>query len=133
MSGNFNYIAFGNSAHVEGVVDVIEMSRGRMFEYTPTDIEKRLEGLGPKSIAFLEKLPTFLCSEIDRSGDAPSMIIKYGRIENTKLDRKEVSTTFMTLIDFGEVEFTELALDAGMSLDEINQTLNDVRGEDGLL
>ena len=108
MSGNFNYIAFGNSAHVEGVVDVIEMSRGRMFEYTPTDIEKRLEGLGPKSIAFLEKLPTFLCSEIDRSGDAPSMIIKYGRIENTKLDRKEVSTTFMTLIDFGEVEFTSV-------------------------
>jgi hypothetical protein len=35
--------------------------------------------------------------------------------------------------DFGEVEFTELALGAGMSLDEINQTLNDVREEDGAL
>jgi hypothetical protein len=108
VSGNFNYIAFGDSAYVEGVVDVIEMSRGRMFEYTPTDIEKRLEGLGPKSVAFLEQLPTFLCSEIDRSGDAPSMVIKYGRIENTRPDRKEVSTTFKTLIDFGEVKFTSV-------------------------
>jgi hypothetical protein len=105
VSENFNYIAFGNSEYVEGVVDVIEMGRGRMFEYTPTDIEKGLEGFGPEAISFLEKLPTFLCSEIDRSGNAPSMVIKYGRIENTKPGRKEVSTTFRTLIDFGTVEF----------------------------
>jgi hypothetical protein len=105
VSENFNYIAFGNKEYVEGVVDVIEMSRGRMFEYTPTDIEKGLESLGPEAIAFLEKLPTFVCSEIDRSGGAPSMVIKYGRIENTKPERREVSTTFKTLIDFGKVEF----------------------------
>lgn len=105
MSENFNYIAFGNRKYVEGVVDRIEMTRGRLFEYTPTDIEKRLEDLGPKSIAFLEKLPTFLCSEIDRSGKAPSMVIKYGRVENILPDRKEVSTAFKTLIDFGHVEF----------------------------
>jgi hypothetical protein len=36
------------------------------------------------------------------------MVIKYGRIENTKPDRKEVSTTFKTLIDFGKVEFVSL-------------------------
>jgi hypothetical protein len=108
VSENFNYIAFGNRQYVEGVVDVIEMSRGRMFEYTPTDIEKRIEGLEPKSIAFLEKLPTFLCSEIDRSGAAPSMVIKYGQIENTRSDQKEVATTFRTLIDFGNVEFTSV-------------------------
>ncbi|MGY3590031.1 hypothetical protein ACVIGB_010384 [Bradyrhizobium sp. USDA 4341] len=105
MSENFNYVSFGNRDYVEGVVDVIEMSRGRMFEHTPTEIEKRLDDLGPTSISFLEKLPTFLCSEIDRSGDAPSMAIKYGRIENTKSDRKEVSTVFKTLIDLGEVQF----------------------------
>jgi hypothetical protein len=105
VSDSFNYIAFGNREYVEGVVDVIEMGRGRMFEYTPTDIEKRLEDLGPTSIAFLEKLPTFLCSEIDRSGSATSMAIKYGRIENTRPGRKEVSTTFKTLIDFANVEF----------------------------
>lgn len=34
--------------------------------------------------------------------------------------------------EFGEVEFTELALDAGMSIDEINQVLSDVREEDGV-
>jgi len=32
-----------------------------------------------------------------------------------------------------EVEFTEVALDQGLSLDEINQVLNDVREEDGVL
>lgn len=35
--------------------------------------------------------------------------------------------------DMGEVEFTEVALDQGLSLDEINQVLNDVREEDGVL
>jgi hypothetical protein len=108
MSESFNYIAFGNREYVEGMVGVIEMSRGRMFEYTPTDVEKRLEDLGPTSIAFLEKLPTFLCSEISRSGGAASMAIKYGRIEGTTPGRKEVSTTFNTLIDFGDVEFVDV-------------------------
>lgn len=108
MAENFNYIAFGNRAYVEGVVGTLEMSRGRMFEYTPTDIEKRLEDLSPTSIRFLEKLPTFLCSEINRSGGAVSMMIKYGRIENTTPGRKEVSTTFRTLVDFGDVDFSSV-------------------------
>jgi hypothetical protein len=108
MSESFNYISFGSRDYVEGAVDIIEMSRGRMFEYTPTDIEKRLEDLGPTSIAFLEKLPTFLCSEIGRSASAASMVVKYGRIENTTPGRKEVSTTFKTLIDFGDVEFADV-------------------------
>jgi hypothetical protein len=108
VSKNFNYIAFGNPGYVEGVVESIEMSRGRMFEYTPRDIEKRLEELGPTAIAFLEKLPTFICSEIDRSGGAASMLIKYGRIENITLGQREVSATFKTLIDFGNVEFNDV-------------------------
>jgi hypothetical protein len=33
------------------------------------------------------------------------MIVKYGRIGNTELDRREVSTKFRTLIDFGDVVF----------------------------
>jgi FRG domain len=105
MSECFNYISFGNKEYVEGVGDIIGMNRGRMFEYTPTDIEKRLEQLGPTSINFLEQLPTFLCSEIDSSGGAASMIVKYGRVEKTTSSRKEVSTTFKIRIDFGEVNF----------------------------
>jgi hypothetical protein len=108
MSENFNYIAFGNRGYVEGAVDTIEMDRGRMFEYTPTDIEKRLEDLDLSSIAFLEKLPTFLCSEISREGNVASMLVKYGRIENTTPGRKEVSAKFKTLIDFGNVEFADV-------------------------
>jgi hypothetical protein len=108
MSENFNYIAFGNREYVEGAVDIIEMNRGRMFEYTPTDIEKRLEDLDPTSITFLEKLPTFLCSEISREGRAASMAVKYGRIANTTPGRKEVSTRFKTLIDFGDIEFADV-------------------------
>lgn len=35
--------------------------------------------------------------------------------------------------DLGEVEFTELALEAGMSIEEIGQTLSDIREEYGVL
>ncbi|QDM19448.1 FRG domain-containing protein [Tardiphaga sp. vice278] len=79
-----------------------------MFEYTPPDIEKRLEGLDPTAISFLETLPTFLCSEIRSTGSVVSMLIKYGRISYTAPERKEVSTTFVTLIDFGEVVFENI-------------------------
>lgn len=108
MSESFNFIAFGSREYLEEEGGSIEMNRGRMFEYTPTDIEKRLEDLGPTSIAFIEKLPSFLCSEISRSAGISSMLVKYGRIEGTSADRKEVSTTFKTLIDFGDVEFVDL-------------------------
>ncbi|WP_340115559.1 FRG domain-containing protein [Pelagibius sp. 7325] len=108
MGESFNYISFGNWERVEGEVDVITMSRGRMFEYTPSDTEKRLEGLDPAAISFLETLPTFLCSEIKRSGDSVSMIIKYGRISKVTPGRKEVSMTFALQIDFGEVTFDDI-------------------------
>lgn len=35
--------------------------------------------------------------------------------------------------EFGEVEFTELALEAGMSIEEIGQVMSDVREEDGTI
>lgn len=108
MAENFNYISFGNWQDVEGNIDDITMGRGRMFEYTPSDTEKRLESLDDTAIAFLEKLPTFLCSEIKTSGDTVSMLIKYGRISNINLGRKEVSAAFETMIDFGEVEFEDI-------------------------
>ena len=101
----FNYISFGNREYLAGDGDEITMPRGRMFEYTPTDIEKRLEGLDSTAIAFIEKLPTFLCSEIRRVKGSASMLIKYGRISHITPGVKEVSTIFETLIDFGEVEF----------------------------
>ena len=105
---SFNYISFGNWEYLEGNVGAVNMGRGRMFEYTPSDTEKRLESLDSTAISFLEKLPTFLCSEIRSSGDAASMLIKYGRISQTTPGPKEVSTTFETLIDFGEVEFDDI-------------------------
>lgn len=108
MAENFNYISFGNWDCIAGDIGNIGMGRGRMFEYTPPDTEKRLEGLDGKAIAFLEKLPTFLCSEIDTSGNTASMLIKYGRISNIKLERKEVSAAFELLIDFDKVEFEDI-------------------------
>ncbi|MER9268105.1 hypothetical protein NKJ10_26645 [Mesorhizobium sp. M0204] len=110
MTENFNYISFGNWEYVEGNVDVVTIGRGRMFEYTPPDTEKRLESLDSTAIAFLEKLPTFLCSEIKSAGDAVSMLIKYGRISDTTPGRREVSTTFETLVDFGEVGFDDIEM-----------------------
>lgn len=108
MAETFNYISFGNWEYIEGNVDDITMVRGRMFEYTPPDTEKRLEGLDDTALAFLEKLPTFLCSEIKSGGDDVSMLIKYGRVSNINLGRKEVSAAFETLINFGEVEFENI-------------------------
>ncbi|SUB01511.1 FRG domain [Pannonibacter phragmitetus] len=82
------------------------MNRGRMFEYTPTEIEKRLEDFGETSISFLEKLPTFLCSEIYRSKPNYSMLIRYGQISRTHVSEREITTHFENIIDFGKVEFT---------------------------
>ncbi|SHL71730.1 hypothetical protein SAMN05444389_1019 [Paracoccus solventivorans] len=108
MTETFNYISFGNWEYIEGNVDDISMGRGRMFEYTPPDTEKRLESLDVTALAFLEKLPTFLCSEIKSGADAVSMLIKYGRVSNVNLGHKEVSAAFETLINFGEVEFESI-------------------------
>lgn len=58
MSDSFNYIAFGNLDYVKDVEE-IGVGRGRMFEYTPTEISKGLENLDQDSVNFLEKLPTF--------------------------------------------------------------------------
>lgn len=104
MADNFNYISFGNRERVEGVGD-LEMSRGRMFEYTPTELAKGLEDLGQPSLEFLGKLPTFLCSEIDRSTGNPAMIVRYGRVSNLGAGKREVTATFEPIIDFGEVDF----------------------------
>jgi hypothetical protein len=108
MADNFNYISFGNRDKVEGEVPLISLGRGRMFEYTPPDTEKRLESLDATATAFLEKLPTFLCSEIRPNGDTASMLIKYGRISGIEVQDRQVSAGFETLIDFGEVEFEDV-------------------------
>ncbi|VVE51763.1 FRG domain-containing protein [Pandoraea anhela] len=105
---SFNYISFGNREYLEGNVNDVLMGRGRMFEYTPSDTEKRLESLDSTAIAFLEGLPTFLCSEIEPTGNVFSMLIKFGRISHTTPVPRAVSTTFETLIDFGEVVFDHI-------------------------
>ena len=107
MAHNFNYISIGNRDYVEGV-NVVDMNRGRMFEYTPTELAKGLEDLGQASLEFLGKLPTFLCSEIDRSKENPSMIVRYGRLSHVTVDKKEVTAGFEQIIDFGEVAFESI-------------------------
>lgn len=108
MLANFNYIAFGNRGWLSDDESPIEMGRGRMFEHTPTDIEQRLVGLDEPALRFLEKLPTFLCSEIYTGPDQPAMLIKFGYISQTRADTKLVSTLFTTAVNFGEVHFSSV-------------------------
>lgn len=108
MTDNFNYIAFGNPDIIEKSNEPISMYRGRMFEYTTPELTHALENLQTESIQFLEKLPTFLCSEISNTANGPSMRIKYGSISNTSVDGKELITNFKTQFDFGDVIFKSL-------------------------
>lgn len=108
MTEHFNYISIGNRDYLEEVVDSIAMGRGRMFEYTPPDIQKRLEPLDTAAISFIERLPTFLCSEIGWAGEQISMLVKYVRLSSIIPGRKEVTTTFETLVDFGELIFDDV-------------------------
>lgn len=109
VAESFNYIAFGNWDLVEGNVDHLMLGRGRLFEYTPTDTEKRLEALDPEAIDFIESLPTFLCSEVRLQNDQTvQMYIKLGRVSDILPGPKEVGAHFETLIDFGEAAFENL-------------------------
>ncbi len=108
MPNHFNYISIGDAAYVAQADGDIGMSRGRMFEYTPTELEKRLEALEEASMAFLEALPTFLCSEAYSSDDGVAMTVKYGRVSDIAPGRKEVAATFRPIIDFGEVAFENM-------------------------
>lgn len=114
MSETFNYISFGNRDFVEQPVDVLEMSRSRMFEYTPPDLSTALEALSADTIAFLEKLPTFLCSEVFGEHDSISMIVKFGRISAVTAASREVCARFETLIDFGALNFRTLEAARGV-------------------
>lgn len=107
MTENFNYIAFNDPDYVEGVED-IEVSRGRMFEYTPIELAKGLETLDDNAIEFLENLPTFFCTEIARENGGVFMTVRYGRIGGTKAGRREITTKFEPLIEFGTVNFDDV-------------------------
>lgn len=83
------------------------MSHGRMFEYTPVDIEKRLENLRSDALQFIDRLPTFVCSEIS-SSKRISMIVRFGTIGGTSVSHKEVTTIFTPIVEFGEVIFEDV-------------------------
>jgi hypothetical protein len=104
MSENFNYIAFGDRDYVE-TAEYIRIGRGRMFEYTPTEAAKGLETFDENTVEFLEKLPTFLCSEIAREEDGVSTAVRYGSIAETRAGRREVTAKFQPLMEFGAVKF----------------------------
>lgn len=105
MLENFNYISFGNRSWLAEDDTLIEMGRGRMFEHTPTDTEQRLVGLDGPALAFLEKLPTFLCSEIDTGPEQPTMLVRFGHLRQIRADKKVVAAQFSTAVNFGEVQF----------------------------
>ena len=107
MADNFNYISFGNADYVNGVTD-LGMSRGRMFEYTPTDLANGLEDLGDEALAFLASLPTFLCSEISRADNGATMHVRFGWLENVQADRREVTADFKPIVEFGEITFADI-------------------------
>jgi hypothetical protein len=102
---SFNYVSISNLDISDEEFEDIAMFRGRMFEYTPTDIQKRLEGLDTAALDFMKTLPTFLCSEINQRGRSFSMFIRYGEVSAIKFGGNNVSMTFRKVIDFGEVTF----------------------------
>ena len=109
MADNFNYISFGNVELVDEVTQV-SMSRSRMFEYTPTDLANGLEDLGSEAIDFLTTLPTFLCSEVSLViNGAATMHVRFGRIENLRVDHKAVAADFVPIVEFGEITFHGVA------------------------
>lgn len=107
MAKNFNYISFGNIDLVHEATQV-GMSRGRMFEYTPTDLANGLEDLGGEALEFLVTLPTFLCSEVSRANGSATMHVRFGRLRNVQADRKEVVADFEPIVEFGEVTFANV-------------------------
>ncbi len=114
MGEHFNYVSYGAEGYLAEDSFDLSMSRGRMFEYTPVDMEKRLENLNTNSLAFMQQLPTFVCSEIGRAGKNALMRIRFGSIEDVVVDRKEVSATFSPIIEFGEVLFPDVEAAAAL-------------------
>jgi hypothetical protein len=102
MFRNFNYISITDKTRIN---DQMTILRSRLFEFTPVGIEKQLEGLGERAVTFLKSLPTFVCSEMESGADGDSMVIKYGRITDVEPSGLNVSITFSTLLDFGDVKF----------------------------
>lgn len=119
MTQNFNYISFGNWDAVSDNADHVTMGRGRMFEFTPSDTEQRLRRLDRDAIAFMEGLPTFLCSELNSEGDKVSMLIKFGRVSDIVPGNKELSAKFKTIFDFGQVYFKNY--DVARSIFDVNR------------
>ena len=107
VADHFNYIAYGAEEYLGTGIVNYEMSRSRMFEYTPVDLEKRLEDLRSGAVEFIDRLPTFVCSEIRKRG-VVSMIVRYGTISGTTANEKEVTTTFHPIIEFGDVTFDSI-------------------------
>lgn len=107
MANNFNYISFGDADDVNGVAN-FGMNRGRMFEYTPTDLANRMEDLSEEALAFLASLPTFLCTEVSRANGGATMHVRFGRLTNVNCDRKEVTADFEPIIEFGQISFASV-------------------------
>ncbi len=108
MAVTFNYISFGNREYLEKGRGAVSMSRGRMLEYTPTDIRCQLESLDSSALAYLEHQPTFLCSEIAREVNRAVMLVRYGWIGHLTIRGKSVETELHIEQDFGEVEFPDI-------------------------
>lgn len=99
----FNFISMhGYERWRDGDVS-LSISADRVLEYTPTDLQEKLAGLGSVALGFLKSLPTFVCSEIDETN---RMLIKYGHLTRIEKYGREVSFSFTPEVDFGIVKFS---------------------------
>ncbi|MDG1406614.1 MAG: FRG domain-containing protein [Octadecabacter sp.] len=105
MARLFNYISIGNRDLLVDENPMLSLSIGRVFEYTPKEVSDALTELEHGSISYLEKLPAFLCSEVDYVDGSPTMLVKFGRATNIAATEKQVSADFDTILDLGEVLF----------------------------
>lgn len=116
---HFNYISIGFADFFKSIPTNIEMHRGRVFEYTPTDIEKSLENLQSDAKSYLCSLPTFLCSELDYENGDNKIIVIYGKVSNIEFDGIKVTAQFNCLLNIGSLFFNDPA--------DLNNTFNTVR------
>lgn len=106
MAENFNYISIGGWDGED--LNDLSMGRGRMFEYTPTDIQQRLAKLDSTATDYLEALPTFVCSEVDRTPQGSALRVRYGRVSIVRVGNRSLEFVFTTETNFGELTFEDI-------------------------
>jgi hypothetical protein len=105
MNKYHNYLSIGTADLVRETSGYIELWRGRMFEYTPIDVERSLKSLEPEVLEYLKSLPTLFCSEMQYDVSGVSIYVKLIKITKIEASSKTVSINFSTVLDLGLIHF----------------------------